>query len=430
MRAPVVLVAAALVAGLVACGDDDRSPNPAAPSIFLGPPKNLQVSGDISSASVGQSRQFSATATFANGTTHTVTNLATWTSSNTAVATVSRGFVRIVGAGETQISATYRDVTSALAPLSARAILTGVSIVGPAEVAPGSITQFTATGAFSDGSSGDVTAEVTWISVDSAMRHVGSGRFEALRVGDSRVGGNFSGRSISKAVIVVPAGTFKLSGFIRDNTGAVSDADVEVVSGTGTGLRAKSAFNGAYALYGVEGQVQVRVSMPGYLTQELSVTVSSHTARDVSIVTDGETAIISGEWTLTVSTSGACSETWPADVRRREVGARITQQGTRLTINFLNVTNFVYETTGRIAGAAFSMTLYYDDYYLDWGLMQRVSPTDWVGVNGEFRGTVNGPSIQGTLTGIFHYYLTNASAQGPGGNPRSCPADSTFAFRR
>ncbi|HYN10422.1 MAG TPA: hypothetical protein VES67_23745 [Vicinamibacterales bacterium] len=431
MRTLLLMVAAAIVAGLVACGDGQPQ-SPFVPS-FFGPPKSLQINGDLSFTAIGQGRQLTASATFANGSVRNVSSEAEWSSSNTGIATVAGGLVRVVGIGETQITATYRNVTSTAAAVTVKSnpVLTAISIAGPAEVAPGSVTQFTANGHYADGTTSDITPNVAWSTAGNTnMRHVGAGRFEGLTPGEGRVGATFSGRSASKAVLVLPAGTFKLSGTIRDASGGLENVLVQVVSGTGAGQSAKSVFNGVYALYGVAGEVQLRASAPGYTTQDFTVTVNSHGTRDVNLVTAGNTADVSGQWTLTVSTSGACSDSWSSEARLREVGAVVKQQGTRLTITFQNVTLFVYESIGRIASDVFSMTLYYDDYYLDWGLMQRVSSTEWIGVHGEFTGVASGPVITGTFAGNFHYYQSAANAQVPGPNPRRCPADSAFEFRR
>jgi Bacterial Ig-like domain (group 2) len=430
MRALLLMVSAALVAGLVACGDSQPE-SPVVPSLF-GAPKSLQITGDLLFTAVGQARQLTASATFANGSVRNVSSQADWKSSNPGVATVKGGLVRVVAIGETQITATYRNVSSSTATVSVKVVplITGISVTGPAEVAPGSITQFSANNVYSDGTTSDITSNVAWSSQSGNMRHLGAGRFEALAVGDGRVGINYQGRSASRTVVVVPTGTFKLSGTIRDAGGAVENVVVQVVSGTGAGQSTKSIFNGTYALFGVAGDVQLRASAPGYVTQDFAVTVNSHATRDINLTTVVNTVEISGQWTLIVSTSSACSDNWSPEARRREVGALVAQQGGRLTINFQNVTQYVYQSTGRIAGDVFSLTLFYDDYYLDWGLMQRVSPTEWIGVNGEFLGTATGTLITGTFTGNFHYYQTAANAQFPGSNPRQCPADPKFEFRR
>jgi hypothetical protein len=306
---------------------------------------------------------------------------------------------------------------------------TSISITGPAEVAPGATAQFTAIATYADGTTGDVTASSSWTSQNTGfLRSLGSGRYEGVAVGDGRATVNFRGRSSSKPVIVVPAGTFKLSGLIRDVAGGVGGVDVQVVSGTSAGLSTKSTSSGAYAFFGVAGAVGLRVSAPGYTTQDLSVTVTGHQEHSFNLQTSGSIADVSGQWTLSISTSGSCSETWPADARRREVVANITQQDTRLNIKFQNVPNFVFDSAGRIASDVFSMTLFTDFYYADWGLTLRVGTQEWVGVNGEFRGVASGSVISGTLTGNFNYYVGNATF--PNGNPRTCPADSAFEFRR
>ena len=61
---------------------------------------------------VGATSQFSAMATFADGTTLDVTSMSTWVSSNTAEAVVSStGLVTGVGAGTVTVQATYQNVT-------------------------------------------------------------------------------------------------------------------------------------------------------------------------------------------------------------------------------------------------------------------------------------------------------------------------------
>jgi len=76
-----------------------------------------------SSASISQSGngtfQFSAQATFSDGSTSPVTNVATWNSSITTVAQVNNsGLASAVSQGTTQITATYQNVTSNAATLT------------------------------------------------------------------------------------------------------------------------------------------------------------------------------------------------------------------------------------------------------------------------------------------------------------------------
>lgn len=315
-------------------------------------------------------------------------------------------------------------------PSPGTATLRSLSIAGPTELAPGATAQYTASGHYSDGTTRDLTTSVSWSSFTAPLRHVGGGRFQAFEMGDGRVNVSMTRISASFAVIVTTPGTFKLSGTIRDASGTVENVEIQVTSGTGTGLSTKSAFNGRYALFGVAGVVGLRASAPGYTTRELQVTLDGHGVRDVDITPVSEPVDVSGNWTLVVTTSSACSDTWPAQARRREAAATVTQEGTRLGIRFPSaaISLFGGNNPARIAGPAFTMTLYYDDYYLDYTLVERIGPTEWVGINGNLTGTATLTSIKGEFVGNFHYYLSGTNF--PSGVPTSCVADLPFEFRR
>ncbi len=61
---------------------------------------------------VGTTAQFTATATFADGTTRDVTSIATWQTTNPQEAIVSTtGVVTAVSAGSVTVTATYQNVT-------------------------------------------------------------------------------------------------------------------------------------------------------------------------------------------------------------------------------------------------------------------------------------------------------------------------------
>ena len=86
------------------------TPPPAAPSVT-----SLTVTAPASSATVGQSAQFTATAVMSNGTTQTVTSQASWQSSNAGVATVSAsGMVAAVASGQADIRGTYQSVSGSV----------------------------------------------------------------------------------------------------------------------------------------------------------------------------------------------------------------------------------------------------------------------------------------------------------------------------
>jgi Carboxypeptidase regulatory-like domain/Bacterial Ig-like domain (group 2) len=95
------------VLALAACGSGSNlsTPAPAAPSPTP-TVKAVAVSG--AAPAVGETAQFTATATLSNGTEQDVTPQAVWQSSNAAVVSVSAtGLVTAAGPGEADISATY-----------------------------------------------------------------------------------------------------------------------------------------------------------------------------------------------------------------------------------------------------------------------------------------------------------------------------------
>jgi hypothetical protein len=427
MKPRLLVLGLAIASGLIACGSDERPPAPAAPSVFLGQPKSLQVTGELSFDVVGQARQLTATATFTNGTTRNVTQQAEWSSSNPAVATVSKGYVRVVAFGEAQITAAYRGATSAASPLTAKAlpVPSSITVTGPAEVAPGATGDYKATEHYADGSTRDITSTVSWTSFSNAViRHIGSGRFQGVASGETRVNASFSGKSSSTAVLVLPAGTYKLSGTVKDSFGGVEAVTVQVVSGTGTGLSARTSSGGTYRLYGVSGVVQLRASAAGYHSRDFTATVNGHTVQNVEIDSDGTSFDVAGEWTFAIGTSSACSSSWPEAARRREATAVIRQQATRLHVQFTSPSIApTYESQGRIMGTEFSLTIYYDYYYGSHGFLDRLSQTEWVAASGTITGQASQSTITGTFNGSIEYYAS-------GSPPRTCAADGPVEFRR
>ena len=438
---PRLLVLTVLAAGFIACGDDPNSlaPSPTPVSPFLGSPTSLQVTGSLSFNFVGESHQLTASATFGNGAVRNVTSQSQWASSNPAVATVTGGMVRVVSLGDAQITATFRSFTSTPVVVSAKApaTLRSLTVSGPQEMAPGTNAQFTVNGRYSDDSTKDVSATASWSALPTnVLRSTGGGRVEALTGGDAQVFVSFDRQFTSFRVLVIPPGTFKLSGRITDSSGGIENVEVRVLSGTGAGLAAKTDFGGNYRLYGVAGDVRVSVSAPGYVPQEIGATVTSHTTRNFALTTSSTSVDVSGQWTMTFRTSSACSSNWSPELRQREIAANVSKQDTRLNIRFVGpavVTSFGSgQSSGRIAGTAFSMTLAYDDYYGIYSLLERVNPTEWVAVTGTFTGEANSSvtAIDGTFSGSLTSYVTAASATFPTGTARTCEADPQVQLRR
>jgi len=133
---------------------------------------SIAVSGNPS-LTAGTSEQLTAEGTYSDSSTQTLTSQATWQSSNTAVATVSNsGMLTAVSAGSVTITATLGTVsgTDSLVVIAAVGppTLTSITILPSAfSIASGQTKQLSAQGVFSDGTSQDLTSQVTWASVAS-----------------------------------------------------------------------------------------------------------------------------------------------------------------------------------------------------------------------------------------------------------------------
>jgi hypothetical protein len=130
----------------------------------------IQVTPFNQTVPFGTTLPYQATGILSDGTTVDLTAVATWQSSSPTVAAVSnaaatRGQVSALAAGTAQISAASGGITGTTMLTVTAATLTSIAI-NPANPATtvGRTVLFTATGTFSDGSTLDVTALVTWTS--------------------------------------------------------------------------------------------------------------------------------------------------------------------------------------------------------------------------------------------------------------------------
>ncbi|MGE5836166.1 MAG: carboxypeptidase-like regulatory domain-containing protein [Acidobacteriota bacterium] len=307
-----------------------------------------------------------------------------------------------------------------------------VLVSGPTQVAPGGTASFTAIATYTDGSTQDVTLSANWSAFPAGVvRLTNPGQFDVLTAGETRIQASFRGTSSGLPLLALAAGTFKLSGTVRDASGVVEAVVVEARFGGGSKSFTTSR-DGKYAFYGVAGAVELLASARGYDPADMTFSVSENTVRDVSLTTTATPLNLAGSWTLSLSASSPCSDSWPETIRHREEPTDITENGTRLTFKFTSPTfqPAFAGISGRIAGSEFSMAIDFDDYYLDYGLLERPSPTDWVGVFGTGEGTGDQSTISGTFNGRFDYYITQASARFLTGVPKSCAANPEFTLRR
>ncbi len=146
---------------LAACGGSSH-PGTSAPTL-----QSVQVTPTNPSIAAGTSTQLAATALYSDGSHTDVTTQASWSSSSPSNATVgaSSGHATALVAGTTTITATLQGIsgTTTLTVTAATLVSLEVSPALP-QVAAGSTQAFKATGTFSDQTTQDLTADMSWSS--------------------------------------------------------------------------------------------------------------------------------------------------------------------------------------------------------------------------------------------------------------------------
>jgi uncharacterized protein YjdB len=156
---------------------------------------------------IGGTQQFTATGHYNNGATQDLTNICTWTSFDTYYATITNpgGLATGVRSGSAVVTAAYGGF-SGTSTLTIQVSLTLTSVtVTPASqsIYVGHTLQYTATGTYSNGSTSDITATVSWASSDPTKATISSGGLATgVLNGSTTISATLSGVSGSTGLTV------------------------------------------------------------------------------------------------------------------------------------------------------------------------------------------------------------------------------------
>jgi len=221
----------------------------------------------------GQATKFTATGTFSDLPPRDITFDVAWTSSAPAVATVSdaagsKGLTQALAVGPSTITATFtfNGVSGSTLLTVIEPVLKSIalSLTNPS-ILTLSTKKITATGTYSDGSTPDISSQVTWNSSNTAIATIaGDGTVNTLTLGTTTIsatlgsvsaitnlkatGGNLTGITVTPATVTLvkdisglisAKGTFD-NGITRDITGAVTwsaaNTSLATVTPSGGGL--------------------------------------------------------------------------------------------------------------------------------------------------------------------------------------------------
>jgi uncharacterized protein YjdB len=162
----------------------------------------------------GNSLQLTATGVYNDGSQQDLTAQANWKSSQPSVATVNaNGNLTAVGTGSAQMSAQYQGVTGNSSVTVEPPVLVSIT-VNPAQssLPVGESEQLNATGAYSDGTTQDLTRSATWSSSGSGIAAVdGTGTTVANAVGTATINASSGIITGSALVTVIPAAVVSLN---------------------------------------------------------------------------------------------------------------------------------------------------------------------------------------------------------------------------
>jgi hypothetical protein len=141
--------------------------------------KSIAVSPATTNISLGGQQQFTATATYSDGSTQDVTIDATWSSDPSVAAVTTRTGLAIATAiGSANITATLGGISNPAGTTPNLVVnadnLSSVAVQpGTQSIAVGTKLQFSAIGLFTDGSTRDLTSLGTWTSSDMKVASIG-----------------------------------------------------------------------------------------------------------------------------------------------------------------------------------------------------------------------------------------------------------------
>jgi len=171
---------------------------------------SLAIAPLTPSTPAGLTTQFSAVGTFSDATNQDLTFDADWESSDPAVATIGnapgdKGLARALAAGTTVISAAFGGVTQSTDMVVTAPTLQSLAIE-PANASLLSLTRrgYRAIGSFSDGTSRDISSEVTWSSGSPLVAEIDatSGQLTALAQGTASISATLGAASATTGLTV------------------------------------------------------------------------------------------------------------------------------------------------------------------------------------------------------------------------------------
>jgi hypothetical protein len=197
-----LFLALILLFSLTACGGSGGS----SPALNTGPSlSRIEVTPSQPSLAKGTTLNLTATGIYSDDSSRTLTNDVSWQSSDDTIASLSMtGGISALTAGQVSIQASLDGSTGSTQLTVTNAVLSRLEI-SPSnpQLALGTTLDLSALGLYSDGSSQDLTQQVSWNSANTSILTInGGGRVQTLSVGGTSVSATVAGISASQTITV------------------------------------------------------------------------------------------------------------------------------------------------------------------------------------------------------------------------------------
>jgi len=311
---------------------------------------------------LGTVQQFTATGTFSDNSTQDITGTVAWSASPTSVASITTsGLATAKDIGTFTVTATSGAITGSVSAAVSAADLVSIAVLpANAIIAQNTTQQFSATGTFNDGSTHNLTTEVTWSSSDTTDAPIGSASGLAKGLAPesgATITATFGGKSGSTTLEVTNATIMSMSvsptgrtiapgtELAFTATGTFSDSSTQVLTTEATWTSSNTAVAtvgaGGVATAIGSGVTNIGATFGG-VPGSASLTVSSVTLESIAVTP--ATAVMAPASTLSFGATGTYS-----DGSTQPIGNAVTWSSS--ASNVVSVTSYGL-ATGESAGTA------------------------------------------------------------------------------
>jgi len=174
---------------------------------------DISLSPSFLTLAIDSSEQFTATGRYSDSSTEDLTDTVNWASDNSSIATISTspaetaGKLNSVAAGTSNITASIDAVSSSISITVSPATLQTIEISAPESIAAGISEQIIATGMFNDGSTQDLSNQLSWTVDDPSIATIveESGLLSSIQQGSITITASNGALSATKALEISPA---------------------------------------------------------------------------------------------------------------------------------------------------------------------------------------------------------------------------------